>query len=49
MCILFISIMYLNIFLVFECTKAKKKKIIVSQALPHLFQMPLICLFFRLE
>ena len=27
----------------------QKKKLIVSQALPHLFQMPLICLFFRLE
>ena len=27
---------------------AKKKKLNVSQALPHLFQMPLICLFFRL-
>ena len=27
----------------------KKKMLIVSQALHHLFQMPLICLFFRLE
>ena len=27
----------------------QNKKLIVSQALPHLFQMPLICLFFRLE
>ena len=24
-----------------------KKKLIVSQALPHLFQMPIICLFFQ--
>ena len=26
-----------------------KKKLIVSQALPHLFQMPLICLFSDLK
>ena len=26
-----------------------QKKLIVSQAFPHLFQMPLICLFFRIE
>ena len=26
-----------------------QKKLIVSKALPHLFQMPLICRFFRLE
>ena len=33
----------------FYFNQIRKKKLIVSQALPYLFQMPLICLFSDLK
>ena len=40
---------FLNFNFFFKFQSHREKKLIVSQALPHLFQMPLICLFSDLE